>query len=284
LTVPRLKSHLTRRAWWAIAGKRRLVQLGSLVFSNAAVLSALRFLPCSYLQCSNCAISTFTCPLILVQRGAVFASMGLFGMMSAKILGSVAVALAVLAFFGSAAGAWSCGWLCPFGFLQDLLHKIPVPKFRLPGWSGHLRLPLFLGLVVAVPYWTRSLFFCDVCPSGTINRLWQQAAGIPLQFKTPEGLVAIFSLVFLAVVLALALFTLRPFCNLLCPIGGFLGLFNRISGYHVAVDKERCADCGRCQSLCPQGIDPVATPGHSQCNLCLECTRACRFIGSDIRL
>ena len=229
------------------------------------------WLPSCVFHCYGCPLASFACPVGVVA-----------GMTALHVLPLLAIG--VVAAVAAMVGSLVCGWACPFGFLQDLLHKIPVPKFRLPGWSGHLRLPLFLGLVVAVPYWTRSLFFCDVCPSGTINRLWQQAAGIPLQFKTPEGLVAIFSLVFLAVVLALALFTLRPFCNLLCPIGGFLGLFNRISGYHVAVDKERCADCGRCQSLCPQGIDPVATPGHSQCNLCLECTRACRFIGSDIRL
>ncbi len=273
-----------RLRWFKLFTERRFVQVSALVLANASVFSFMRFLPCSYLQCSNCAISTFSCPLILVQRGAVMLSMGIFGMMSAKIIGSVAVALAVLVFFGAAVGAWGCGWLCPFGFIQDMLHKIPVPKFKLPGWSGHLRLPIFLGLVVAVPYLSRRLFFCDLCPPGAINRLWQQAAGIDLFFKTPEGIWAIISLVILAVVISLALFTHRPFCGLLCPIGGIMGMFNKISGLGLAVDRGKCVACGRCSEVCPQGIDPVATPTHSQCNRCLECTDSCRFINLDLRL
>ena len=275
---------MRKRNWYRFLTNRRSIQTASLVLSNAFFLSFLRFLPCGYLQCSNCAISTFTCPLILVQRGAVMFSLGMFGVMSAKIVGSVAVALAVLVLFGAAAGAWGCGWLCPFGFLQDLLHKIPVKKFRLPGWTGHLRVPIFAGLVVAVPYLTRRLFFCDLCPSGAINNLWQQAAGIPLFFKTPEGIWAIVSLVFMALILLAALFTLRPFCSLFCPIGGVHGLFNKISGLFLKVDAANCVACNRCEAACPQGINPVLTPDHTQCNRCLECTTACKHLRLDVRL
>jgi len=275
---------IRKNRWYRFLTARRSIQTASLVLSNAFFLSFLRFLPCGYLQCSNCALSTFTCPLILVQRGAVMLSLGMFGMMSAKIVGSVAVALAVLVLFGAAVGAWGCGWLCPFGFLQDLLHKIPVRKFRLPGWTGHLRVPIFVGLVVAVPYLTSRLFFCDLCPSGAINNLWQQAAGIPLFFKTPEGIWAVISLAFMALILLAALFTHRPFCSIFCPIGGVHGLFNKISGLFLRVDKEKCVACNRCEAACPQGINPVLTPAHTQCNRCLECTNLCKHLRLDVRI
>lgn len=271
-------------AWRRVLTARPTIQTTALLLANAYWLSFLRFLPCGYLQCSNCVLSTFTCPLILVQRGAVLLSMGMFGMMSTKILGSIAAGLAILFFFGALFGSWACGWLCPFGFLQDLLAKIPTPKFQLPGWSGLLRIPLFIGLLFAVPYLTRSLFFCDICPSGTINRLWQQAAGIPLFFKTPEGTMAIISLIVLATVLFVSLFTQRPFCSILCPIGGIHGLFNRVSGIFLKVDHEKCVSCERCKDACPQGIDPVLTPAHSQCSRCLECTKTCKFISLDLRI
>jgi len=277
-------SSIRKSTWYRFLTNRRSIQTASLVLSNAFFLSFLRFLPCGYLQCSNCAISTFTCPLILVQRGAVMLSMGVFGAMSVKIVGSVAVAVAVLVLFGAAAGAWACGWLCPFGFIQDLLHKIPVRKLRLPCWTGYLRMPIFAGLVVAVPYLTSRLFFCDLCPSGAINTLWQQAAGIPLFFKTPQGGWAVVSLVFMAMILLAALFTHRPFCSLFCPIGGVHGLFNKISGFFLKVDKEKCIECNRCEAVCPQGINPVSTPAHAQCNRCLECAKACKFIKLDVRL
>jgi len=173
---------------------RRTVQTSALVLANAYYISFLRFLPCGYLQCSNCVLSSLTCPLIVIQRGVVMLSMGMFGMMSAKIIGSVAAAVAMLVFFGALLGTWACGWLCPFGFIQDLLAKFPTPKYKVPTWSGWARIPLFAVLVILVPYFLQGLFFCDICPSGTLNRLWQQAAGIPLFFKTPQGATAIFSL------------------------------------------------------------------------------------------
>jgi ferredoxin-type protein NapH len=267
---------------------RRTIQSVSLVVSNAWFFSFLRFIPCGYLQCSNCAASTFTCPLILLERGAVMASMGVFGgamgtAMAEKVLTPALGAMAMLVLFGALFGSWGCGWLCPFGFFQDLLAKIPLKKFHLPSWSGVLRIPVLLGLVVAVPYLTRTMFFCDVCPSGAITRLWQQAAGIPLFLKAPEGYLAVASLVFLACVIVLSLFTLRPFCTLLCPIGGVVGVMNKVSGVRLAVDREHCVACGRCAQSCPQGIDPSESPDHSQCSRCLECTDSCKFISVDLR-
>lgn len=273
-----------RPAWRRFLTARPTVQTAALLLANGYWLSFLRFLPCGYLQCSNCALSSFSCPLILLQRGAVMGGMGLLGMMGAKILGSVAAALAILVFFGALLGTWGCGWLCPFGFLQDLLAKVPTRKFLLPGWSGWLRLPLFLAAVAAVPWLTATLFFCDLCPAGTVNRLWQEAAGIPLFFKTPTGAMAAVSLGLLVITSLAALFVQRPFCSLLCPLGGLHGLFNRVSGLFLQVDRERCTGCGRCRESCPQGLDPAATPNHSQCSRCLECTRTCKFIKLEVRL
>ena len=270
--------------WLRFITARPTIQTTALVLANAYWLSFLRFLPCGYLQCSNCVLSSLTCPLILIQRGAVMLSMGMFGMMSAKILGSIAAALAILILFGALFGTWACGWLCPFGFIQDLLAKIPTKKFRLPGWIGNFRIPIFIGVVFAAPYLTRSLFFCDLCPSGTLNRLWQQAADIPLFFKTPEGVMATASLVLGGGVILASLFIQRPFCSLLCPIGGIHGLFNKISGIYLKVNHDKCVDCNRCQEVCPQGINPAETPAHSQCSRCLECTKACKFISLDIRV
>ena len=272
-------------AWLSFLTNRRTVQTTSLVFSNAYFFSFMRFIPCGYLQCSNCALSTFACPLILIQRGAVMASMGMLGSLDSKFAASVLAAFAVLLLFGAIFGSFACGWLCPFGFVQDLLGKVPVKKFTLPGWTGHLRLPIFIGLVIAVPYLTRQMFFCDVCPSGAINRLWQQALAIPLFFKSPQGGWAVFSIVFLGAMLVAAIFTHRPFCTLFCPIGGFYGILNKVSGLFINVNKEKCIDCGRCAEACPQGLDPVANPAHSQCSRCLECTSVpCKFISADFRL
>ena len=213
------------------------------------------------------------------------ASMGMMGSIDSKFAASVLAAFAMLIVFGALFGSFGCGWLCPFGFLQDLLAKIPVKKFKLPTWSSHLRIPIFIGLVILLPYFVRQMAFCDLCPPGAINRLWQQAAGIPLFFKSPQGGWAIASLTILIIVLIAAVFIQRPFCTLLCPIGGIHGLFNKVSGVFINVDKENCVDCGRCEKACPQGINPVLDPAHSQCVRCFECTGvACTFIKTDLRI
>jgi ferredoxin-type protein NapH len=263
---------------------RRWVQLVSLILANAYVIQALRFIPCGVLNCSNCSWSTFTCPLILLQRGAIFISMGMFGMMSAKILGSIIVALATLFLLGALLGTWLCGWLCPFGYVQDLLHKIPTKKFFLPFWAGWGRLPLFVLLVAIVPYYTRQLFFCDICPPGTVTRLSQQAAGLPLFIKSPEGVMAIVSVAILVAVLLTALFVSRPFCTLLCPIGGIYGILNKVSGFKLSVDHSKCTGCNVCSRHCPQGLAPYETPNHSHCTRCLNCTNKCDAIYSDVRM
>lgn len=263
---------------------RRWVQTVSLLLANAYFLSWLRFIPCGVLNCSNCALATFTCPLILLQRAAVFASMGMLGMMFWKIIGSVIAAFALLLLFGAFFGTWACGWLCPFGFLQDLLHKIPTRKFQLPGWAGHFRLPLFALLVGIIPYLTRSFAFCDICPPGTITRLTQQGLDIPLFLRAPEGIMATVSIVSLIGFLLLALFVHRPFCTLLCPIGGIYGLGNKFSGLYLKLKKEDCSGCRECQTSCTQGINPLKTPNHIACSRCLACTGHCDALTLDLKL
>ncbi len=278
-----MQTRKSLRQFIAAISLRRWIQTLSLILANAYFLSWLRFIPCGFLNCSNCALATFTCPLILLQRGAIFISMGMLGMMFWKIVGSIIVALAILLLFGAALGTWTCGWLCPFGFVQDLLHKIPTRKFSLPGWAGWFRLPLFALLVGIIPYLTRSFAFCDICPPGTITRLVQQASNIPLFLRAPEGIMALVSISSLGLFLFLALFINRPFCTLLCPIGGIYGLSNKFSGLFLGIKKDDCSLCRLCEKSCPQGLNPLEIPNHSSCTRCLECTDHCETLKVDLK-
>lgn len=268
--------------WLGRLSPRRWVQTVTLLASNAYFFSWLRFIPCSYLNCSQCALATFKCPLIAFQTAGMV--MGMFGALAPKTVEILIVSSAVLLLFGAALGTWACGWLCPFGFVQDLLAKIPVPKFTLPAWVGWVRLPLFVVLLLWLPYATKSLLFCHLCPPGAIVRLSQQGLGIPLFLRPPEGLLAAVSVAVLLATLVLAVFSHRFFCTAVCPIGGVYGLFNKFSGFHLKVDAAGCNACGKCARRCPQGLRPHEVPNHSACSRCLECTGACEALSADVRI
>lgn len=208
----------------------------------------------------------------------------MYGALAPKTVAVLASSSGALLLFGAAAGAWTCAWLCPFGFVQDMLHKIPAKKFILPQWITWLRLPLFAVIGIGLSYATKSLFFCAICPPGTIARLGHDAFGIPHFLKTPEGLLAASSVAILSLLLFSSIFIYRPFCNVLCPIGGLYGIFNKISGLVRKVNHQECTLCGKCKRSCPQGLDPVSDLNSQACIRCLECHKSCRALRSDARI
>ena len=90
--------------------------------------------------------------------------------------------LGVLLLVGAVSGSLACGWSCPFGFVQDLLGKIPIRKVALPAWVGHTRYVVLVGLVIllplilgfkGIPYGEQVISICRLCPAGALE------AGLP---------------------------------------------------------------------------------------------------------
>jgi ferredoxin-type protein NapH len=186
---------------------------------------------------------------------------------------------------GAAVGRFVCGWLCPFGLIQDLLYKIPFFKKlrKLPGdrYLKWLKYVLLIGFVILLPLYAVDAFgqgqpwFCKyVCPAGTLE------GGVPLVLMN-EGLRAAIGWLFawknllLAVLLLLSILVYRPFCRYLCPLGAIYGLFNPIAFYRYRVDGEKCTKCGLCQKRCKLDIPVYQKPNSAECIRCGECIRAC---------
>lgn len=191
-----------------------------------------------------------------------------------------------LIFIGSLLGRFVCGWLCPFGLIQDLLYKIPFFKKgkNLPGhrylvWLKYLILMVF---VILLPMFyvdiigQGSPWFCQfICPSGTLT------AGIPLVLMNESlrgaiGWLFAWKAGILAVIILLSLMIYRPFCKYLCPLGAIYGLFNPIAFYRFEVDKEKCNGCRSCQRACKMDIRVWETPNSRECIRCGDCLKSCK--------
>lgn len=236
---------------------RVLTQVSALVFLNLPFLR-LRAICAPVFYCHSCPLASMACPLgVLVN----FSALKLFPF----------ITLGILVMVGTLGGRFVCGWLCPFGFMQDLLYKIRSRKFSVPQWTGYTKYAVLVGLVLAVPFfWPGKPYtFCDFCPSGTIE------STIPWAFLGVfNGFVPRFFIrisVLLAVI-ALAVLVSRGFCRTLCPLGAIFSFFNRFSLFRFSLEYEKCDDCGVCAELCPVDIDPVDQMNGAECVRCLDCT------------
>lgn len=226
------------------------------------------------LNCYSCPGALGACPIGALQNSLG----GMWRHVPFYVLGS-------LMFFGIVLGRLICGFLCPFGFVQDLLHKIPARKLRMPRridrvlrWVKYAMLfgvVIFLSLAITTEAGVTPPFFCEcICPAGTLG------AGIPLlmaneELRSVAGTLFDWKLLVLAAVTVTAVLIPRPFCRYLCPLGALYGLFNRFSFYRLHVNMDSCVGCGRCDRACPMDVEVRRAPNSPECIRCGGCKHAC---------
>ena len=182
-------------------------------------------------------------------------------------------------------GRFVCGWLCPFGLVQDLLHKIPLfhKKKNLPGhrflrYGKYLVLGVFVILLPMTVVGVTGMgdpWFCKyICPSGTLF------GGLPLLASNPTlraaaGWLFSWKTLLLVAIVLLSIRYYRPFCKYLCPLGALYGMFNPVSLYRLRVDQSECVHCGKCQQVCGMDIPVWEKPNSIECIRCGSCKASC---------
>ncbi len=189
----------------------------------------------------------------------------------------------LLLFFGALLGRAVCGFLCPFGLLQELLHRIPLPRKKLRTFPGdralrYVKYLVLAVLVVGLPAFATGWVpaFCKyLCPAGTLG------GGVPLvlfhagRLQLKVGPLFFSKLGVAAAVVIASLAVFRPFCRYLCPLGAIYALTNRFALYRMHFDSGKCSGCGTCARVCPMRADPAKDPNGPECIRCGVCVRAC---------
>lgn len=257
------------------------IQLGAALASNPFLMNVLhgkisrgnlKAVCVPGLNCYSCPAAAASCPI-----GALQAVIG-----SSKSQFAYYIA-GFLLLVGALLGRVVCGFLCPFGWFQELLHKLPTKKFSTKRLRilTYLKYVILLLFVIALPMTVVNEvgmgdpFFCKyICPAGILE------GGFPLSLANASiwaslGWLFTWKSCILLRIAALSVFFYRPFCKWLCPLGAFYGLCYRISVYRLQVDADKCTACDACSRVCRMDVDVFRTPNHAECIRCGDCAAAC---------
>lgn len=180
-------------------------------------------------------------------------------------------------------GRFICGFLCPFGWLQELLHKIPTKKLSTKKLKPltYLKYAILLLAVVLLPaivvndLGMGDPFFCKyICPQGVLEGAIPLAA-VNEGIRSALGPLFNRKLIILIVVVVLSVLFYRPFCKWICPLGAFYALMNKVSLLGIKVDEHKCVSCGKCARVCKMDVDVTKTPNHTECIRCGKCITSC---------
>ncbi len=268
------------KEWWSAhkPTKRRLIQVYAALLFNANLKGfaagdiykgPVKNLCAPGINCYSCPGAVAACPLGSLQNALSS---------SGKTVPFYVVGIILL--YAILFGRWICGFLCPFGLIQDLIHKIKTPKVkksrvtRILSYLKYVILAFFVILLPLLYLGVATPGFCKyICPAGML----EGAVGL-LPYEKNSMLMDMLGILFtwkfllLVLILVGCVFLYRFFCRFLCPLGALYGLFNRFALVGVQLDRDACTDCGLCMGKCKMDIRHV---GDQECIMCGECMDVC---------
>ncbi len=199
---------------------------------------------------------------------------GLYG-----LEGSLGIRLAALFVFSLLAIIGTkavCGWACPYGALQEFLHKLPLAT----KWKKRNKLPFWLTNTVRIG------LFCFFLYDISFGLTHLKGMGrVVYHYVNPFNLfewhfITLSIGLYVGATAILSLFIYRPHCHFVCPFGLYSWFLERLSVFRIRVNREKCTDCKACIKACPgfamKGIYEASTL-PPDCFSCGECLAACTF-------
>lgn len=156
-----------------------------------------------------------------------------------------------------------CGWVCPFGALQEVVNKIPVQfktklTFKI---TNIIRISLFIISIIMILIIGSDLY--------TYHNILNPFGLFDWEFELVLAIL-------IGAVLIASIFVYRPYCYLVCPVGLITWFIEYLSIFHVQVDRNKCNDCKKCisKSPCPaiKSIlnNDIVRPDCYSCGICIE--------------
>lgn len=262
-----------------IPSKRKIIQLYAAVLFNANLKGFgsgnifkgnTKQFCVPGLNCYSCPGAVSACPLGSLQGSFSADKSTLF------------YVFGILLLYAIMFGRFICGWLCPFGLIQELLYKIKTPKLkkskitRILSYFKYVILVFFV-IIVPVTYALRDVplpSFCKyICPAGTLEGgIGLLANKVNESYFSMLGPLFTWKFLLMVSILVACVFIFRMFCRFICPLGALYGLFNKFSFFGVKVDKPKCTNCNLCVNKCKMDIKHV---GDFECISCGECVDVC---------
>ena len=251
--------------------KRQIIQVISALFYNCYISGFknvniykgnLKSFCVPGLNCYSCPGAIGSCPLGALQNSIKGHKISFY------IIG-------IFLLFGVLFGRLVCGFLCPFGFIQELLYKIKTKKInknKITKKLTYIKYFILIFMCIFGTYIFIMPLFCKyICPQGTLE------GGLYFyifdkNIKNAVGGLFSCKCIVLCIILVGSIFMFRFFCRFMCPLGLIYGFFNKISLCGIRVDEKICTECKKCIINCHMDIKKI---GDVECINCGECINIC---------
>lgn len=251
------------------------------------------------------ALPCFSCPFV-PGCGGVCYLMGLqgqigFGMNAAMAAGAgLLPALGWFAVFAALAailGKLWCGWICPFGLLQDWLtalrrrlgireRQITPRTMRL---LGFVKYGLIAYMIILPPLITTGVLhgdfylpFCNICPGKSLLPLFAgETRYLALNFDNAVTLGQSAALIVITGIMLVGMFFKERFFCIFCPLLAMIHILKPVTALRLVKQPPACTGCGSCRRACPMDIGEVymerqnSDVQREECLDCGQCAEAC---------
>jgi len=173
-----------------------------------------------------------------------------------------------------------CGYVCPFGTVQELLYKIKSKRVeineKLDAKGRYIKYFILAGILIGT-FITGRLIFKN---SGPFSAFFHFGKGLLWDYEATELIPNLISFSKLLLLLFVSVFISRFYCKYMCPLGAAINIFAKFSPTRLVRStkgKNKCIDCKICDKVCPMNIKPSIKKEIKtvECISCNQCVNVC---------